>query len=882
MGTLDPPPDFGPLPEAPNPVGYVDLAFSAGCHSLCVTGWLAAIHPQVERVSLVNEHGMAVSVPYRFQRMERPDVAAAIQSKLPDGYIVTGYCLLVETSGVSRPVMLRLGLVDGTCFAADMTEDVLMRGAEANQPYLLQLVRPLWEEPPRCSVIIPAHNQAALVGQCLNTLFAASSGKVTFEIIAVDDGSTDMTPRALTGFGTRIRLLRHPSKTGLASACNDGALLARGEYLVFLSSDKVPQPGWLDALVQYADDHAQAGTVGSKLLFANNTVQHAGMVICQDGYARPVYAGLPAHHPAVTKSRRFQAVTGACMLCRRTLFEELQGFDPAFINGSQDVDFCLRLGERGHEVHYCHTSVVYHAESSPRTDDPALEKEVDHNDRVYRRRWLPRVKPDELQFYSEDGLLTLVHTDLYPLRLHVSPLVAVADGGGEDDAGGQLDIMARRNEELLKENGRLRVQVMEAQLQAPSDSLGASPALAGGAVGGSRDRPLTTFITPTYNKPGFFREAAQSILKQTSDAWRWWVILDGADQETTDIAHDLAKQDSRIVLFTEEVASRYDQYRPAVLANKYFPLISTKYFCWHSDDDVKEPCFLETLVSELEAHPDFHVAYGICHAYVQEGDEWVLRVSLPQDPSWRFGPDSPVTPDCKLDAGQFLQTKASWDKVNWKVPTRYGATTHVDGIYLNQLARRFPFLFVNVHVQTCRHTYLSENLRGGRTKQPGSSPENPKGRQADPDAPSALSSHWEQALGDINRLVMGSRHLFVEGWLAAASPRVEQVLLGNGQGRPAAVPFKVRFSERPEVLAEMKPHIPAGHVCTGFMLLIDSAGKGAPDLLRLDLGGGASSTVRLAEQAFSPMTETFERDLLHIFGKGCACAACRRMTRKSR
>src|SRR5262249_40115950 len=156
--------------------------------------------------------------------------------------------------------------------------------------------------------------------------------------------------------------------------------------------------------------------VGSKLLYPDDTIQHAGVVICQDGYPRHIYTGFPADHSVVNRSRRFQIVTGASMLIRRTLFEKIGGFDTVFSNGYEDVDLCLRLGELGFEVYYCHESVLYHLESVTRTNSGGADI---GNAGVYRERWLNRVKQDELQYYLDDGFLKLDQRQHYPLRWEI-------------------------------------------------------------------------------------------------------------------------------------------------------------------------------------------------------------------------------------------------------------------------------------------------------------------------------------------------------------------------------------------------------------------------------------------------------------------------------
>jgi GT2 family glycosyltransferase len=275
----------------------------------------------------------------------------------------------------------------------------------------------------RASIVIPVHSQVGLTARCLEILLRQPLG-VEAEIIVVDDASTDETPGLLSQLvadGAALRVVTHSVNTGFAGACNDGAAVATGDHLVFLNNDTEPRPGWLEALVGYADAHPSAASVGAKLLFPDGTVQHAGVVIGQDRNPHHVYAGFPGDHRAVNRSRAFQVVTAACMLVRRDRFEEMGGFDIAYRNGHEDVDLCLRLGAAGYEIHYCHESVVVHLESASRG---RRSVESAANGRRYREQWAARVQPDDLGVYIDDGLLGLGYNDTYPLRLQVSPMLA--------------------------------------------------------------------------------------------------------------------------------------------------------------------------------------------------------------------------------------------------------------------------------------------------------------------------------------------------------------------------------------------------------------------------------------------------------------------------
>jgi len=272
---------------------------------------------------------------------------------------------------------------------------------------------------PVCSIIIPVFNKAALTRQCLGAVFGTVGGDC--EVIVVDDASTDETQSMLKEFGGRVRAVTHGVNKGFATSCNDGAAAAQGDRVVFLNNDTIPKKGWLDALLKYAASNPRAAVVGAKLLFQNETIQHAGMAIRNDRLPIHIYAGFPADHPAVNKSRRFQAVTGACFCIDRKLFEQMGGFDTAFLNSHEDMDLCLRLGKAGHEVHYCHECEIYHLEQSTREANSPREQA---NMQLYMERWRDFVQPDDFSYYVEDGLITAKYNLLYPIEIRISPQLA--------------------------------------------------------------------------------------------------------------------------------------------------------------------------------------------------------------------------------------------------------------------------------------------------------------------------------------------------------------------------------------------------------------------------------------------------------------------------
>jgi GT2 family glycosyltransferase len=305
-----------------------------------------------------------------------------------------------------------------------------------------------------CSVVIPVHNRASLTRECLQVLLDQRLEDT--EIIVVDDASSDETPDMLAAYGDRIRTVRFATNRGFAAACNEGVAAAAGAYVVLLNNDTRPTPGWLAALTDYADAHPRAAIVGAKLVWPTGAIQHAGVVVDANRDVRNLYAGFPADHPAVNRARRFQIVTAACVLIHREVFQGLGGFDTAFRNGYEDVDFCLRAGQQGYEVHYCPGSVVYHLESASR----GYEDETDLANRdLYLSRWGDRVAQDDITVYLEDGLIELRYEWL-SVNVKVSPLLGQPKLDREDNAVERaLAWRSRQCFILIRENARLSLDV---------------------------------------------------------------------------------------------------------------------------------------------------------------------------------------------------------------------------------------------------------------------------------------------------------------------------------------------------------------------------------------------------------------------------------------
>ena len=275
-----------------------------------------------------------------------------------------------------------------------------------------------------CSIIIPVWNNLALTTQCLTALSEVTQG-VSYEVIVVDNHSTDETPAFLAGLGGDVKIITNDENLGFAKACNQGAQAAKGEYLVFLNNDTIPQAGWLSALVDEVKTHSDVAVVGSKLLYEDKTVQHAGVAFSRE-FLMPyhMYPGVPADAPFVSRRRELQCVTAACMLIRRQVFAQVGGFDEGYRNGFEDVDLCLKVREKNWKIVYQPHSTVIHLES--RT--PGRKTHEEENTTRFRERWGKSWWiTDEDRLHFDDGYS--VHTRLndgilgYTLYLITDPAV---------------------------------------------------------------------------------------------------------------------------------------------------------------------------------------------------------------------------------------------------------------------------------------------------------------------------------------------------------------------------------------------------------------------------------------------------------------------------
>lgn len=391
---------------------------------------------------------------------------------------------------------------------------------------------------PRCAIVIPTFNGAHLLSACLAALLAHPPQRCELKVIVVDDASEDRTAERFHAYDERVTVVARPHNGGFAVACNEGAEMAgEVDYLIFLNNDTVPIPGWLDALIDAADEHEGAGAIGSRLLYPDGTIQHAGVAIGHDRWPHHLYTGFPSEHPAVVRSKSVIAATAASLLVRRSAFEQLDGFDTAFLNGYEDVDFCLRLRELGMEVRYCPASVLYHMESVTRWADESM-RHTDANDRLFDERWRDRIVPDDLDHYVADGLITIDYGANFPLKMSVSPQLAIIEReAGPDSVEQLLSVRAKQVEELREQQTRSAVtQLREAPAPRSHRTGSGTPQVAyrGGFTRlTSQPRHRVSVLMPVIDAASALREALPLLFEQNAPAELEIVAVDSASTDDT-------------------------------------------------------------------------------------------------------------------------------------------------------------------------------------------------------------------------------------------------------------------------------------------------------------------------------------------------------------
>jgi len=215
---------------------------------------------------------------------------------------------------------------------------------------------------PLVSIVIPVWNKVDYTRRCLEKLIENTPPEL-FEVVIVDNASTDGTPELLELLEGDGKVIRNAKNEGFVVACNQGAAASSGKYVLFLNNDTAPQPGWLESLVSVAEQDATVGAVGSKLVYPDGSLQEAGGIIFSDASGWNFGKGMDPRDDEYNQAGEVDYCSGASLMVRRDLFDRLGGFDlryaPAYY---EDTDLCFGIRSMGFKVIYCPASEVVHYE----------------------------------------------------------------------------------------------------------------------------------------------------------------------------------------------------------------------------------------------------------------------------------------------------------------------------------------------------------------------------------------------------------------------------------------------------------------------------------------------------------------------------------------
>ncbi len=250
----------------------------------------------------------------------------------------------------------------------------------------------------KISIIIPVYNNFELTLQCINSI-KKHCREDFYEIIVSDDNSIDDTKKFFES-QDEIKYIRNKENRGFSFTCNRGAEVARGKYLLFLNNDTLLIDDILTKFLKTFEKHPEVGIIGAKLLYPDNTIQHAGVIIYPDKKLDHFLRYFPSDYPAANKIRELDIVTGACFGVKKDLFFKLGKFNEKFFNGFEDVDFCIRARVNGYKILYNPEITLYHLEEKTRKRNKQREKK---NSKVLNSIWREKNLPEPSIYIFEEG-----------------------------------------------------------------------------------------------------------------------------------------------------------------------------------------------------------------------------------------------------------------------------------------------------------------------------------------------------------------------------------------------------------------------------------------------------------------------------------------------
>ena len=262
-------------------------------------------------------------------------------------------------------------------------------------PTIFQIKYPINGEP-LISIVIPNKDHVEDLRRCITSIEKKSTWK-NYEIVVVENNSVEQSIRDYykeLESDPKVKIVTYEGGFNYSRINNVGVKETKGEYLLFLNNDtEVISPDWMEQLLMYAQ-RKDVGAVGAKLYYADNTIQHAGVVIGLGAHrsAGHTHYKMPREHLGymgrLCYAQDVTAVTGACLMVKKSIYEEVDGLDESFTISLNDVDLCLKIREKGYLNIFTPFAELYHYESKTRGMEEGeklrrYERECAH----FRNKW---------------------------------------------------------------------------------------------------------------------------------------------------------------------------------------------------------------------------------------------------------------------------------------------------------------------------------------------------------------------------------------------------------------------------------------------------------------------------------------------------------------
>ena len=255
---------------------------------------------------------------------------------------------------------------------------------------------------------------------CLNSIFEKTTYS-NFEIVIIENNSQSEDIfsyyRIIQKKWKNVRVVYYKGPFNYSAINNYGARFTEGEHLLLLNNDtEIITPDWIQEMLMFSQ-RPDVGAVGAKLYYPDDTIQHAGIAVGLLTLAGHLHRGFDRYHPGymgrLVYAQDFSAVTGACLMVRKTVWDEIGGLDESFEVAFNDVDFCMRIRKAGYLVIWTPFAELYHYESKSRgyEDTPEKQRRFEGEVRRFRERWEKELAAGD-PYYNPN--LTLDREDFSP------------------------------------------------------------------------------------------------------------------------------------------------------------------------------------------------------------------------------------------------------------------------------------------------------------------------------------------------------------------------------------------------------------------------------------------------------------------------------------